>query len=63
MDFADATLVHLATRESLSTIFAVYHADFEAYGIEGRRRFACCPSSGRKFPALMTNPREDCRLG
>jgi hypothetical protein len=29
MDFADATLVHLAKRESLSTIFTIDHNDFE----------------------------------
>ena len=39
MDFADATLVHLAGRESISTIFTVDRADFETYRIEGRRRF------------------------
>ena len=43
MDFADATLVHLAKRESLSTIFTVDHADFETYRIEGRRRFRVLP--------------------
>jgi predicted nucleic acid-binding protein len=44
MDFADATLVHLARRESLSTIFTVDYADFETYRIEGRRRFRVLPS-------------------
>jgi predicted nucleic acid-binding protein len=43
MDFADATLVHLAKRESLSTIFTVDHADFETYRIEGRRKFRVLP--------------------
>jgi len=43
MDFADATLVHLARRESLSTIFTVDHADFETYRIDGRRRFRVLP--------------------
>jgi uncharacterized protein len=43
MDFADATLVYLAKRESLSTIFTVDHADFEAYRIDGRRRFRVLP--------------------
>ncbi|MBZ5606696.1 MAG: PIN domain-containing protein [Acidobacteriia bacterium] len=43
MDFADATLVHLARRESLPTIFTVDHADFETYRIEGRRRFRILP--------------------
>jgi uncharacterized protein len=44
MDFADATLVHLARRESLSTIFTVDHADFETYRIDGRRRFRILPT-------------------
>jgi predicted nucleic acid-binding protein len=43
MDFADATLVYLAKRESLSTILTVDHADFETYRIEGRRRFQVVP--------------------
>jgi len=43
MDFADATLVHLARRESLSTIFTIDHDDFETYRIEGRRRFRIVP--------------------
>ena len=44
MDFADATLVHLAKRESLTTIFTVDHAGFETYRIEGRRRFRILPA-------------------
>lgn len=43
MDFADATLVYLAKREALSTIFTVDHADFNTYRIEGRRRFRVVP--------------------
>jgi len=43
MDFADATLVYLAKREGLSTVFTVDHADFETYRIEGRRRFRVVP--------------------
>lgn len=43
MDFADATLVHLATRERLSTIFTVDRADFETYRIRGRTRFRILP--------------------
>ncbi|PZR73387.1 MAG: hypothetical protein DLM52_11185 [Chthoniobacterales bacterium] len=43
MDFADATLVHLAQRESVLTIFTVDHADFETYRISGRRRFRVVP--------------------
>lgn len=44
MDFADASLVHLAKRESLSTIFTIDHDDFETYRIEGRRRFRIVPA-------------------
>lgn len=44
MDFADATLVYLAKRENLSTIFTVDHADFHTYRMEGRRRFRVLPA-------------------
>jgi len=44
MDFADATLVYLAKRESLPTILTVDHADFETYRVEGRRRFRILPA-------------------
>ena len=44
MDFADATLVYLAKREALSTVFTVDHADFDTYRIEGRRRFRVLPA-------------------
>jgi len=47
MDFAGATLVHLARREQLTTVFTVDHADFETYRIDGRRRFRVLPSSRR----------------
>lgn len=43
MDFADATLVHLARRESLATVLTVDHDDFETYRIEGRKRFRVVP--------------------
>lgn len=45
MDFADATLVYLAKREKLTTMFTVDHADFDTYRIEGRRRFRVIPAS------------------
>ena len=45
MDFADATLVHLAKRESLTTILTVDHADFSTYRIEGKKRFRIVPSA------------------
>lgn len=44
MDFAEGTLVYLAKREGLSTIFTVDHADFNTYRIEGRRRFRVLPA-------------------
>ena len=43
MDFADATLVHLAERESVSTIFTIDNDDFETYRIAGRRKFRVVP--------------------
>jgi len=43
MDFADATLVHLAQRESISTILTVDHDDFETYRIGTRKRFTILP--------------------
>lgn len=43
MDFADATLVHLAARESISLILTVDHDDFETYRIAGRKRFTILP--------------------
>ena len=47
MGFADATLVRLARRESLSTMFTIDHDDFETYRIEGRRRFRIVPARSR----------------
>jgi predicted nucleic acid-binding protein len=44
MDFADATLVHLAQREALSTVFTIDHDDFETYHIGGRKRFRIVPA-------------------
>ncbi len=44
MDFADATLVHLARREGVSTILTVDQAAFNTYRIEGRRRFQVRPA-------------------
>lgn len=44
MDFADATLVYLARRESLTTVFTVDRTDFEVYRIDGRRRFRVLPA-------------------
>ncbi|MBZ5614201.1 MAG: PIN domain-containing protein [Acidobacteriia bacterium] len=44
MDFADATLVYLARRESLSVILTVDQTDFATYRIEGKRQFRVLPS-------------------
>ncbi|HWY21779.1 MAG TPA: PIN domain-containing protein [Candidatus Acidoferrum sp.] len=44
MDFADATLVHLAARERLSTILTIDHDDFETYRLPGRKKFTILPS-------------------
>jgi uncharacterized protein len=44
MDFADATLVHLANRESLTTILTVDHNDFETYRIGRRQHFRILPT-------------------
>ena len=43
MDFADATLVYLAKRESLSVILTVDQSDFATYRIEGKRQFRMLP--------------------
>jgi uncharacterized protein len=45
MDFADATLVYLARRERLITVFTVDQADFATYRIEGRKRFRILPAT------------------
>ena len=44
MDFADATLVRLAERESLSTLFTIDHDDFDTYRFAGRKRFRVLPA-------------------
>jgi predicted nucleic acid-binding protein len=43
MDLADATLVRVAERESLFTVFTIDHDDFETYRTGGRRRFRIIP--------------------
>ena len=44
MDFADATLVRLAQRQSLQAILTIDFDDFETYRIDGRKRFRIFPS-------------------
>lgn len=43
MDFADATLVHVAEREGLRTVFTVDHSDFETYRIGRNAKFRVIP--------------------
>ena len=43
MDFTDATLVLLARREGISTVFTVDHGDFETYRLGGQKRFRVLP--------------------
>lgn len=43
MDFADASLVHLANRESLSTILTIDQGHFATYRLRGKRRFEVLP--------------------
>jgi uncharacterized protein len=44
MDFADATLVHVAEREGLRTILTIDHSDFETYRIGRGARFRILPA-------------------
>ena len=44
MDFADATLVHLANRESVNLILTIDHNDFETYRLAGNKQFTILPS-------------------
>jgi uncharacterized protein len=43
MDFADATLVHLAEREELDLILTLDVKDFSTYRIRGRKPFRVMP--------------------
>ena len=44
MDLADATLVHVAERHSVSLILTIDHNDFETYRIRGNRQFHIVPA-------------------
>lgn len=44
MDFADATLVHMAEREGLKTILTIDHSDFETYRIGRSGKFRILPA-------------------
>jgi predicted nucleic acid-binding protein len=45
MDFADASLVVVAERENISTIFTLDHKDFKVYRTKHGKRFKLLPSS------------------
>jgi predicted nucleic acid-binding protein len=47
MDFADATLVHVAEREGLNTILTIDHDDFETYRIGRNAKFRILPARAR----------------
>jgi hypothetical protein len=49
MDFADATLVHLAARKGLSTILTIDHDDFETYRLPGGKKFTILPTRRRTW--------------
>jgi predicted nucleic acid-binding protein len=44
MDFADATLVHVAERDGITTILTVDHSDFETYRIGRNAKFRILPA-------------------
>lgn len=44
MDFADATLVHVAERNGLRTILTIDHDDFETYRIGRNAKFRILPT-------------------
>lgn len=43
MDFADATLVHVAEREGISTVLTIDHDDFATYRIGRNKKFRILP--------------------
>jgi|SRR5580692_6953324 predicted nucleic acid-binding protein len=47
MDFADATLVHLAARERLATILTIDYDDFSTYRLPRRKKFTILPRRDR----------------
>jgi uncharacterized protein len=47
MDFADATLVHAASKLKLADIMTIDHDDFETYRMVGRRKFRILPDRAR----------------
>ena len=47
MDFADATLVHVANREGVRLILSIDHHDFETYRLAGNKKFMILPHRSR----------------
>ena len=45
MDYADATLVYLAEKESINTVFTIDFSDFQTYRIGGNRKFRIVPGT------------------
>jgi len=56
MDFAYATLVHLAASRIVSVILTVDHDDFETYRIAGRKRFTILPAAQRSELGVNCTP-------
>lgn len=56
MDFADATFVYLAKRESISTILTIDFSDFATYRIEGNRPLSVLPSRKNYRRRSASNP-------
>ena len=52
MDFADATLVHLAARERVNAILTVDHDDFETYRLPGGRSSLSFPGEANRETRL-----------
>jgi predicted nucleic acid-binding protein len=44
MDFADATLVHVAGREGIADVLTIDHDDFETYRFGRNRKFRIRPA-------------------
>jgi predicted nucleic acid-binding protein len=44
MDFADATLVHVASQLGLTDILTIDHDDFETYRLPSRKKFRIAPA-------------------
>ena len=62
MDFADATLVHVAGREGIADILTIDHADFETYRFGRNPKFLPGPARwrhARRAPFVGPSARDD----